>query len=127
MLNTLDQTNAGYGVQLGKQTHSFVVPTVEGGLNLVKGIMDIDPAAVVVPMVLDGQTHAVKHKAVKQLCICGQISELLPGHKQPGDAVIGKLFGFFAVEIVKIDLILQSAHLLPNRGLKYGIPVMQQN
>ena len=66
-------------------------------------------------MVLDGQTHAVKHKAVKQLCICGQILELLSGHKQPGDAVIGKLFGFFAVEIVKIDLLLQAAHLLPNR------------
>lgn len=117
LFHTLNQTNAGYGVQLGKQTHSFVVSTVKGSLDLVEGVVDIDPAVVVVPMVLDGQAHAVKHKAVKQLCICGQIFELLSGHKQPGDSVIRKLFGFFAVEIVKKDLLLQSAQLLPNRGL----------
>ena len=51
----------------------------------------------------------------------------MSGHKQPGNTVIGKLFGFFAVEIVKIVLLLLSAHLLPNRGLKCGILVMQQN
>jgi len=112
LLHTLDQTNAGYGVKLGKKPYPFVVPTVKGSLNLVQGVVDIDPAAVVIPMVLDGQTHAVKHKAVKQLCICGQIFELLSGHKQPGDAVIGKLLRFAAVEIIEADRRLQYSHLL---------------
>ena len=51
LFDTLDQTDAGYGVQLGKQPHSFVVPTVEGGLDLVKDVVDIDPAAVVIPLI----------------------------------------------------------------------------
>ena len=53
MLHSLNQTNASHGVQFGKQPHSFVVPTVKGGLDFVKGVMDIDPTVVVVPMVLN--------------------------------------------------------------------------
>ena len=35
----------------------------------------------------------------------------MAGHKQPGDAIIAKLLGFAAVEIIKIDPLLQTAHL----------------
>lgn len=50
-------------------------------------------------------------QTIEQFCIRGQISELLTSYKQMRDTVIAEQLGFSAVEIIKIDLWMQHAHL----------------
>ena len=64
-----------------------------------------------IPAVFGGQSHAVKHHAVQQLCVGGGRLELLAAHQQSGNPEVAELFGFFTIKVGEIDLRLHENHL----------------
>ena len=67
--DALNQPEATLGVQLGQQLSGGDTAASEVLADLGNGIIDIHPAMVIDPLILDRQTHAVKQQPIKQLSI----------------------------------------------------------
>lgn len=70
-------------------------------LNFVQRVKYVDTPGVIIPAIPCRQAHPVKQEAIQQLCIRGDLLELLPGDKLAGYAVKRKLTAFVSVVVVK--------------------------
>lgn len=73
--------------------------TVQGFLDFFQRIVDVHPAQLVIPTISGGQAHPIQQEAIQKLGIYREMTELLAGDEEPGDAVIAELLGFGAVEV----------------------------
>lgn len=67
LLLPLNQANPGGAVQLGKQLGRCDAAASEVLANFRNCIVDIGSALLIIPVVLQGQAHAIKKKPVQEL------------------------------------------------------------
>ena len=68
---------------------------------LVYIVVNVDAPGIIVPLVFDGQAHAVKQHPIEQLGVRGKVLKAGVGDKLAGDAEVGKLHRLVAVKIAR--------------------------